>query len=90
MRYPCAEGTRIFIYLSPDHAGKSPATLTGWFVDDLDQTMDELGSREVAFERYDQPGLKTDERGVFDGPAFRAAWIRDPDGNTMAITEVSG
>ena len=89
MRYPCAEGTRIFIYLSPDHAGKSPATLTGWFVDDLDQTMDELGSREVAFERYDQPGLKTDERGVFDAGRFRAAWIKDPDGNTMALTEPS-
>jgi catechol 2,3-dioxygenase-like lactoylglutathione lyase family enzyme len=90
VRYPCADGTRIFIYLSPDNAGKSPATLAGWFVDDLDQTIDELGSRGVVFERYDQPDLKTDERGVFDGPGFRAAWIKDPDGNTMALTEVSG
>jgi catechol 2,3-dioxygenase-like lactoylglutathione lyase family enzyme len=89
VRYPCADGTRIFVYLSPENAGKSPATIAGWFVDDLDQTMDELASRGVVFERYDQPGLKTDERGVFDGPGFRAAWIKDPDGNTMALTEVS-
>jgi hypothetical protein len=90
VRYPCAEGTRIFVYLSPDHAGKSSATLAGWFVADLDQTMTELASRGVVFEQYDQPGIKTDERGVFDAGSFRAAWIRDPDGNTMAITEVSG
>jgi DNA-binding HxlR family transcriptional regulator len=39
VRYPCANGMRIFAYLSPEHAGKSPATLAGWFVDDLDETM---------------------------------------------------
>jgi len=88
VRYPCAEGTGIFVYLSPQNAGRSSATLAGWFVDDLDQTMEELGGRGVVFERYDQPGLKTDERGVFDAGRFRAAWVKDPDGNTMAITEV--
>ena len=89
VRYPCAQGTGIFVYLSPQNAGKSPATIAGWFVDDLDQTMGELGSRGVSFEQYDQPGIKTDERGVFDAGRFRAAWIKDPDGNTMALTEVS-
>jgi catechol 2,3-dioxygenase-like lactoylglutathione lyase family enzyme len=90
VRYPCAQGTGIFIYLSPANAGRSPATLAGWSVDDLDQTMAELRSRGVVFERYDQPGLKTDERGVFDAGRFRAVWVRDPDGNTMAITQTSG
>jgi len=55
VRYPCADGTGIFVYLSPENAGRSPATVAGWFVDDLDQTMDELASRGVAFERYEQP-----------------------------------
>ena len=90
VRYPCAEGTGVFVYVSPENAGKSPATLAGWFVDDLDRTMDELASRGVVFETYDQPGLKTDERGVFDAGRFRAAWTRDPDGNTLALTQVSG
>ena len=39
------------------------------------------------------PGLwgesDTDESGIFDAGRFRAAWIKDPDGNTLAITEVS-
>ena len=87
VRYPCAGETRILIYLSPENAGKSPATMAGWDVDDLDQTMDELASRGVVFEQYDQPGIQTDERGVFDAGRFRAAWIKDPDGNTMALTE---
>jgi catechol 2,3-dioxygenase-like lactoylglutathione lyase family enzyme len=75
VRYPCAQGTRIFVYLSPENAGRSPATVAGWFVDDLDQTMDELASRGVVFEHYDMPGIETDERGVFDAGRFRAAWI---------------
>ena len=90
VRYACAHGTRIFVYLSPENAGASRATLAGWFVDDLDQTMDDLASRGVVFEQYDQPGIKTDDRGVFDAGRFRAAWLKDPDGNTMALTEVSG
>ena len=90
VRYPCGERTALFIYLAPDNAGKSTATLAGWFVDDLDETLDELGSRRVGFEQYDQPGLKTDEQVVFEGPGFRAAWVKDPDGNTLAITEEQG
>jgi catechol 2,3-dioxygenase-like lactoylglutathione lyase family enzyme len=90
VRYPCAHGTGLFVYLSPENAGKSPATLAGWAVDDLDQTMDELASRGVVFEHYDQPGIKTDDGGVFDSGRFRAAWVTDPDGNTLALTEVSG
>jgi catechol 2,3-dioxygenase-like lactoylglutathione lyase family enzyme len=89
VRYPCAQGTAIFIYLTPANAGKSPATLAGFSVDDLDGTMDELASRGVEPARYDQPGLVTDERGVFDGGDFRAAWVRDPDGNTISISEPS-
>jgi catechol 2,3-dioxygenase-like lactoylglutathione lyase family enzyme len=87
VRYPCAQGSRIFVYLSPENAGRSPATLAGWFVDDLDRTIADLASRGVVFEQYDQPGLKTDERGVFDSGSFRAVWVKDPDGNTLAISE---
>jgi len=89
VHYPCADGTAVFVYLSKENAGKSPATLAGWFVDDLDQTMDALASRGVVFEQYHQPGLRTDERRVFDAGRFRAAWTKDPDGNTIAFTEVS-
>jgi hypothetical protein len=51
--------------------------------------MDELEARGVSFERYDQPGIQTDARGVFDAGRFRAAWVKDPDGNTLAISQVT-
>jgi hypothetical protein len=52
--------------------------------------MDELASRGVVFEQHDSPGLEINERGVFDAGRFRAAWTKDPDGNTIVFTEVSG
>jgi catechol-2,3-dioxygenase len=88
VRYSCAQGSAIFIYLSPENAGASQATVAGWFVNDLEDTIDELASRGAAFEQYDQPGIKTDEHGIFDNGRLRAAWIKDPDGNTIALTEV--
>ena len=90
VRYTCGEGTRIFVYLSPEHAGQSGATLAGWSVDDLDEVMRDLASRSVTFVQYDQPGIKTDEHGVFEAGPIRAAWVKDPDGNTLAITQLPG
>jgi catechol 2,3-dioxygenase-like lactoylglutathione lyase family enzyme len=87
--YPCADGTSLLAYLSPENAGKNPATAAGWDVDDLDALMEELSARGVVFEQYDQPGLRTDERGVFDAGGFRAAWVRDPDGNALALSQRS-
>jgi catechol 2,3-dioxygenase-like lactoylglutathione lyase family enzyme len=86
VRYECGDRTAIFLYPS-SHAGRTTATLGGWAVDDLDRTMAELASRGVTFEHYDQPDIKTDEHGVFEADGIRAAWFRDPDGNTLALTQ---
>jgi catechol 2,3-dioxygenase-like lactoylglutathione lyase family enzyme len=90
VRYPCADGTALFVYPSPENAGQSPATVAGWAVDDFEATLDELEGRGVVFEQYDQPGIKTDERGVFDTGGFRVVWVKDPSGNTLAINEDPG
>jgi catechol 2,3-dioxygenase-like lactoylglutathione lyase family enzyme len=90
VRYHCGEGTAVFVYLSVDNAGTSTATVAGWFLDDFDATLDELATRGITLEQYDQPGLKTDERGVFDAGEFRAAWVKDPDGNILALTQARG
>jgi catechol 2,3-dioxygenase-like lactoylglutathione lyase family enzyme len=85
--YACAGGTSLHVYESPAHAGKAPATLATWYVDDLEQVVDELSSNGVAFERYADPGLTTDEKGIYEFDDGRVAWFRDPDGNTFAIEE---
>ena len=86
--YRCGEGTVIHVYSSPDHAGKSTATLAGWYVDDVGRIVDELTSRGVTFERYDEGPLRTDEKGIatFDRGA-KVAYFRDPDGNTLSIAQ---
>jgi catechol 2,3-dioxygenase-like lactoylglutathione lyase family enzyme len=88
VRYTCGAGSRLFIYHSPENAGSGRGTSAGWFVDDLDATTNELAARGVTFEHYDQPGITTDDRGIWEGDRQRAAWVKDPDGNTLAITQL--
>jgi catechol 2,3-dioxygenase-like lactoylglutathione lyase family enzyme len=86
--YACGGDTSLHLYASPAHAGKAPATLATWYVEDLEQVVDELNSRGVTFQRYDDPALKTDEKGIHE-LGGRVAWFSDPDGNTFAIEEGS-
>jgi catechol 2,3-dioxygenase-like lactoylglutathione lyase family enzyme len=65
-------------------AGQTSATLATWYVEDLDQIVDELTAVGVAFARYDQ--FEHDARGITArAGGGRIAWFRDPDGNTFAI-----
>ncbi len=86
--YPCAAGSVLHVYLSPEHAGKSTATLAGWGVDDAEKVVDELTSKGIVFEHYDEGPIITDEKGIatFDGDA-RVAYFKDPDGNTLSIAQ---
>ena len=87
VQYRCAEGTVFHVYAS-EYAGKSEATVAGWSIDDIELVVDELTRKGVAFEQYDEPGLKTDEKGIatFEGDA-RVAYFKDPDGNTLSIAQ---
>ncbi|MBA3492267.1 MAG: VOC family protein [Rubrobacteraceae bacterium] len=86
--YECGEGSVLHVYLSPDHAGKSTATLASWYVDDIESVVDELIEKGVIFEQYDESPIFTDEKGIatFDGGA-KVAYFRDPDGNTLSIAQ---
>jgi catechol 2,3-dioxygenase-like lactoylglutathione lyase family enzyme len=82
--YPCGSGTRIHVYPSPDNAGKSGATLAGWLVDDVEGTVDELIAKGVKFEQYGEP-FNTNDKGIAKLGDIAIAWLKDPDGNTLAI-----
>jgi len=65
-------------------AGKSPATMAVWYVDDIEQVVDELTAVGVDFARYD--GMEHDAKGITArAGGGRIAWFQDPDGNTFAI-----
>lgn len=88
--YACGGDTSLHVYASPAHAGKATATLATWYVSDLGQVVDELTARGVTFERYDDPALETDEKGVHELGDGRVAWFKDPDGNTFALEQEIG
>ena len=82
-----AGGTKVIAYPKPNH---SPATFTilNFPVGSVDKAVDELTKRGVRFEIYDEPDLKTDERGISrggGGPVI--AWFKDPAGNILSVLE---
>jgi len=85
VRYSCGGDTQIHVYPSPENAGKSTATLAGWWVSDVEATVDELAARGVTFEQYGEP-FNTDEKGIarFEG-GYVGAWFKDTDGNILAL-----
>jgi catechol 2,3-dioxygenase-like lactoylglutathione lyase family enzyme len=61
-------------------------TVLGWEVADIRAKVVELTNRGVRFERYEC--LAQDESGVWTTPSgARVVWFKDPDGNTLSLTE---
>jgi catechol 2,3-dioxygenase-like lactoylglutathione lyase family enzyme len=58
-----------------------------WIVSDLEEVVDALRSNGVIFERYDDPALTADEKGIHELGDGRVAWFKDPDGNTFALEQ---
>lgn len=81
-----AGGTKIVVYPKPNH---TPATFTilNFPVDQIDAAVTRLKERGVRFERYDQPGPKTDDKGIFRGGGPLIAWFKDPAGNILSVIE---
>ena len=75
--------SEINVYRS-DYAGTNKATAVTWTVDNVKDEVADLKSRGVTFEHYDMPGVtrKGDVHGTGNS---RAAWLKDPDGNILAL-----
>jgi catechol 2,3-dioxygenase-like lactoylglutathione lyase family enzyme len=85
--FESGKGTWFYVY-ERGAGSKADHTVAGWMVDDVEKAVAELRERGVEFERYDMPGLKTDERGIaVSGPA-KSAWFKDSEGNILAVTEM--
>jgi catechol 2,3-dioxygenase-like lactoylglutathione lyase family enzyme len=56
-------------------------------VDDLEAVVDELTAHGVSFERYDEPRITTDEKGIAVVDGSKGAWFTDPDGNIFGLIQ---
>ena len=81
-----AGSNTVFIYPKPNHTPAS-FTVLNFRVDDIEKAVEELTTLGVRLEKYDQPDLKTDEKGIMRGPGMQIAWFKDPAGNILSVIE---
>jgi predicted enzyme related to lactoylglutathione lyase len=81
-----AGANTVFFYPKPNHTPAS-FTVLNFRVNDIEDAVEELTMLGVRLERYNQPDLKTDEKGIMRGPGPQIAWFKDPAGNILSVIE---
>lgn len=84
--FDLAGSAALALMEDPEMVPSGRTTLT-FEVDDIEDAIQELGSRGIEFEDYDLPGLKTVDH-VADLGDTKSAWFLDPDGNVLCLHEV--
>jgi predicted enzyme related to lactoylglutathione lyase len=85
--YRCAEGT-WFILTASQYAGTAQNTAAGFTVKDIESVMDELRARGVEFLEYDFGEMGKTEQGLMSMGGYKAAWLKDSEGNIVELSEV--
>ena len=89
LRLHLAGGGNVLIYPKADHTPAS-FTILNFPVDDIKRAVDDLTKGGVTFEQYDNPGLKTDAKGIHRGEGDPdVAWFKDPAGNILSVFKIS-
>ena len=81
-----AGGTRLHIQKVKEFM-PLPFTAIGWKVDNIAATASALADKGVKFQRF--PGMEQDSAGIWTTPdrAAKVCWFKDPDGNTLSLTQ---
>jgi catechol-2,3-dioxygenase len=86
--FKCGGDSRLVVTRSSSGSSETQ-TQASWRVSDLAAEVSELRSRGVEVEDYDEPGLKTAD-GIADIGFALAAWLVDPDGNSIGLLQLKG
>ena len=84
-------GVPVFVYPSDDYHAPDH-TVLNFMVDDIDQAVDDLKKRGIEIQHYDEPGMKTDSKGVMRnkegnmGPKA-IAWFKDPADHILSVIQ---
>jgi catechol 2,3-dioxygenase-like lactoylglutathione lyase family enzyme len=84
VRYRCGPVSEISVFNRPPI--QTEHTLAHFEVDDIEATVSGLSAGGVEFLDYTEGPLTTTGHIAQLGPA-RAAWFRDPDGNTLGLRQ---
>ena len=85
LTFKCGGDSRLVVTRSSTGTSE-PQTQASWRVGDLAAEVDELRSRGVEIEDYDEPGLKTVD-GIADLGFALSAWFIDPHGNSIGLLQ---
>ncbi len=84
VRLRCGDSSELSIFRRP--ATVTEHTLAHFEVTDIEATVRDLEAKGVGFLDYTEGPLATTGHIAQLGPA-RAAWFRDPDGNTLGLRQ---
>ncbi len=87
------EAGGIHLHIEKPHEKFTPVPFTalGWKVPDIKATVEKLAKKGVKFERIPELQQQQDAAGIWTTPdgVGKVAWFKDPDGNTLSITQFS-
>jgi len=84
-----ANGTMIRVSkVAPDFK-PAPFTILGWEVAGIESVVVAMRDKGVVFERFSF--FEQDDLGVWTAPSGdKVAWFKDPDGNTLSVSQHVG
>jgi len=81
--FEAGDGMTLLVYGRPS-GNLADHTQVRFWSTDIERDVAALAERGVEFDEYDTPTFKTVNH-VVTTPVGRAAWFKDPDGNTIAV-----
>lgn len=77
----------IMLRVTPvERVAAASYTVLGWQVPDIEHAVKGLRKAGVRFQRY--AGMGQDRQGIWQSPGgARIAWFKDPDGNTLSVSQ---
>jgi predicted enzyme related to lactoylglutathione lyase len=78
-------GVMLRVTIAPEFTAQQ-FTIFGWQVEDIVTSVTELAEKGVEFTRYGF--MDQDDRGIWNAPGgTKVAWFKDPDGNTLSLSQ---
>jgi catechol 2,3-dioxygenase-like lactoylglutathione lyase family enzyme len=83
-------GNAVVLVYPSEYAGTNQATAATWAVgDDFEAIVQELKTKGVTFEHYDDLPGTTREGDVHVVGDLRGVWFKDPDGNILSLVNMT-
>jgi catechol 2,3-dioxygenase-like lactoylglutathione lyase family enzyme len=83
-------GSSMLLVYPSEYAGTNQATAATWAAgDDFDAIVQQLKSKGVSFEHYDDLPDTTREGDVHAMGELKGVWFKDPDGNILSLVNMT-